>query len=69
MYRPLQKRGGRRFVPGPLIRVPAGTRLRITIRNDLAQPATVHGLHEHEGMRDSVVIAPGESRELRFVAS
>ncbi len=54
-------------VPGPLIRVPAGTRLRITIRNTLAQRATVHGLQEHDGTRDSVVLAPGESRELRFV--
>lgn len=55
-------------VPGPLIRVPAGTRMRITIRNDLAQRATMHGLHEHDGGRDSVVLAPGESREVRFVA-
>lgn len=55
-------------VPGPLIRVPAGTRLRITIRNDLVQRATVHGLHDHEGARDSVVLAPGASREVRFVA-
>ncbi len=54
-------------VPGPLIRVPAGTRLHITIRNDLGQRATVHGLHDHEGARDSVVLAPDESRELRFV--
>ncbi len=55
-------------VPGPLIRVPAGTSLRITIRNDLAQRATVHGLHDHEGARDSLVLAPDESREVRFVA-
>ena len=54
-------------VPGPLIRVPAGTRLRISIRNRLAERATVHGLHEHDGPRDSVSFAPGESRELRFV--
>lgn len=54
-------------VPGPLIRVPAGTRLRITIRNRLADRATVHGLHEHDGSRDSVSLAPGASRELRFV--
>ncbi len=55
-------------VPGPLIRVPAGTRLRITIRNTLIERATVHGLHEHDGIRDSVVLAPGELREVRFVA-
>lgn len=55
-------------IPGPLIRVGAGTRLRITIRNDLVQRAVVHGLHDHEGGRDSVVLAPGESREVSFVA-
>lgn len=55
-------------IPGPLIRIPAGTRLRITIRNDLAQRVTVHGLHDHKGARDSVVLAPNESREVRFVA-
>lgn len=55
-------------VPGPLIRIPAGTRLRINIRNALAERATVHGLHEHDGSRDSVLLAPGESKELRFVA-
>ncbi|WKW14842.1 multicopper oxidase domain-containing protein [Pseudogemmatithrix spongiicola] len=55
-------------VPGPLIRVPAGTHLRITIRNTLAERATVHGLHDHDGPRDSVSLTPGETRELRFVA-
>ena len=55
-------------VPGPLIRIPSGTRLRITIHNDLAERATVHGLHEHHGQRDTVTLAPGESREVRFVA-
>ena len=54
-------------VPGPLIRIPAGTHLRITIRNTLAERATVHGLHDHDGPRDSVSLAPGETRELRFV--
>lgn len=56
-------------VPGPLVRVPAGTRLRITVHNGLDQRATVHGLHDHDGTRDSVVLAPGESREVRFVAA
>ncbi len=55
-------------VPGPLIRVAAGTRVQITIHNALAQRAVVHGLHDHEGARDSVVLAPDESREVRFVA-
>lgn len=55
-------------IPGPLIRVPAGTRLHITLHNTLAERATVHGLHDHGDDRDSVVLAPGESRDVRFVA-
>ncbi len=55
-------------VPGPLIRVPAGTRMRITLRNELAERATVHGLHDHASGRDSLVLAPNETREVRFVA-
>lgn len=54
--------------PGPMIRVPAGTRMRVTVRNDLAQRATVHGLHDHGGSRDSIVLGPGESREVRFTS-
>lgn len=57
-------------VPGPLIRVPAGTVIAATIRNQLAdstlriyglvtRPATVH---------DSVIIPPGESRSVTFPA-
>lgn len=56
-------------IPGPLIRVPAGTRMAVTVRNALAERATVHGLHDHEGARDSVVLAPGEVRTVRFVAT
>ena len=54
-------------IPGPLIRVPAGTHLRITVRNTLAEAATVHGLHDHEGPRDSIVLARNEQREVQFV--
>jgi FtsP/CotA-like multicopper oxidase with cupredoxin domain len=57
-------------VPGPLIRVPAGTAVAATIRNELGdstlriyglvtRPATVH---------DSLVIPPGESRSVTFSA-
>lgn len=61
--------GAPAMLPGPLVRVPAGTRMRITVRNALAQPATVHGLHDHRGPRDSVVLAPGETRTVRFDAT
>ena len=57
-------------VPGPLIRVPAGTELSITVRNSLDRPLLVRGLHPHDGQRtDSLMLAAGEAREVRFRAS
>ena len=37
--------GSAATVPGPLIRVPAGTRIRATVRNALAKPMLIRGLH------------------------
>ena len=55
--------------PGPLIRVPQGTRLQITLHNKLPLAAIVHGLHNHPGdANDSVRLAPGEARILDFSA-
>jgi FtsP/CotA-like multicopper oxidase with cupredoxin domain len=53
------------LMPGPLVRVPAGTELRLTIRNSLARPLTFFLPHELRGARndgdlvDSLVIVPG----------
>ena len=55
--------------PGPLIRVPAGTEVRVTIRNSLAEQLTLFGLGESRGMADSVQLEPGTVRDLRFVAT
>ena len=55
--------------PGPLIRVPAGTEVRVTIRNSLAERLTLFGLGESRGMADSVQLEPGAARDLRFVAT
>ena len=56
-------------VPGPLIRAPEGTEIRVTLHNLLASIATVHGLHAHPGEPSDVVeLPPGEKRELRFTA-
>jgi manganese oxidase len=56
-------------VPGPLIRVPQGTQIRVTLRNLLPTAATVHGLHQHPGDASDVVQVPaGEVREVRFSA-
>ena len=54
-------------VPGPLIRVPEGTEIQVTLRNSLPSIAIVHGLHQHPGaVNDIVELPPEEKRELRF---
>ncbi|HUP18466.1 MAG TPA: multicopper oxidase domain-containing protein [Gemmatimonadota bacterium] len=62
------ERGGELRDPGPLLRVPAGTEIRATLRNDLDRPLVVHGLHDRPGPPDTLHLAPGESREVRFRA-
>jgi FtsP/CotA-like multicopper oxidase with cupredoxin domain len=58
-------------VPGPLVRVPAGTEVRLRLRNALADvPVTVHGLGASAAPGDSgagaLRLAPGAVREVRF---
>ncbi len=61
--------GGALSTPGPLIRVPEGTEIRVTVRNQLDGTLTLHGLHSRPGdAKDVVVVPPGESREVHFVA-
>ena len=62
--------GGPPQVPGPLIRVPEGTTIVATIRNALADSTLyVHGLAARPLENpDSVAIAPGETRTVRFPA-
>ncbi|MBK7350159.1 MAG: multicopper oxidase domain-containing protein [Gemmatimonadetes bacterium] len=57
-------------VPGPLIRVPAGTPLRVTVRNRLPDSTlSLHGLLTHPAAGDdSVQLAPGAAVTLRFSA-
>jgi len=56
-------------VPGPLIRVPEGTDIRITISNRLDAPLRVRGLMTRPGDGSAMTeIAPGRSRELHFKA-
>jgi FtsP/CotA-like multicopper oxidase with cupredoxin domain len=62
--------GGPLTVPGPLIRVPEDTELRIRIRNrNTGSPLIVHGLHVRPGAADDTLhVAPGGTREIRFRA-
>ncbi len=62
--RPLQ-------IPGPMIRVPAGTEVLVTVKNAVADSAlTLYGLVSRPVPSDStaeaVQVAPGAVRELRF---
>lgn len=54
--------------PGPLVRVPAGTEVRATVRNELDKTLWIYGMGHARGLGDSTAIAAGESRELRFIA-
>ena len=53
------------LIPGPLIRVPLGTDIRLSVRNSLQTPITffvpsaVHGEPDRTGALDSIVVAPG----------
>jgi FtsP/CotA-like multicopper oxidase with cupredoxin domain len=55
--------------PGPLLRVPQGTEVRVTISNRLPAPLWAYGFGTTRGLHgDSVKIAPGASRTVTFTA-
>ncbi|MGH7711818.1 MAG: multicopper oxidase domain-containing protein [Gemmatimonadaceae bacterium] len=57
-------------IPGPLIRVPRGTVLALTLRNSLSDSTlTLHGFATRPAADgDSITLAPGAERTLRFAA-
>ena len=61
--------GERLQIPGPLLRVPAGTEIRATVHNSLLQPMWLYGMGNKRGIADSVAIPAGEDREISFRAS
>lgn len=72
--------GSRPRVPGPLIRVPAGTTVEVTLRNALPRPLMVRGLNARPGpgapapnpfvaFGPTVAVPPGGEEVVRFVAS
>ena len=56
--------------PGPLIRVPAGTRIRVSVRNALGDSTlVVYGLNTRpSALTDTIQIPPGATREHTFAA-
>lgn len=57
------------LVPGPLLRVTQGTVVEARVTNRLAHTATLHGLHDHDGRGDTLVLAAGTSQTVRFRAN
>lgn len=61
------ERGKAPTVPGPLIRVPIGTKIRATLHNAIPDSTLiVHGLRAGGPTADTIVIKPGATREVSF---
>jgi manganese oxidase len=58
-------------IPGPLLRAFQGTEVRAFVHNSLSERLIVHGLNTRGGpaIGDTVSVAAGETREIRFTAS
>jgi FtsP/CotA-like multicopper oxidase with cupredoxin domain len=55
--------------PGPLIRVPQGTELHVSVHNLLPAAVFVHGLDQRPGNSKNVMqLAAGETKEARFAS-
>lgn len=66
----LAEEGKAPTIPGPLIRVRAGTTVRVQVRNALAVPMLMRGLQDRPvPTLDSVTIASGATHEFTFHAS
>jgi FtsP/CotA-like multicopper oxidase with cupredoxin domain len=56
-------------IPGPLIRVPLGTEIRVRVTNHSSAALAVHGLSSRRNATmDSLLLAPNASGEARFTA-
>ena len=55
--------------PGPLIRVPQGTEIDVTVHNTLPVAAMVRGLHQRPGnAAEAITVEPGATQQVRFQA-
>jgi manganese oxidase len=52
--------------PGPVIRVTLGAEVHATVHNSLDKPLIVVGLGDNRGLRDTLKLAVGETKEVRF---
>src|SRR5688500_5427825 len=62
----LGEESGALMVPGPLIRAEEGTRIEVSLRNDLDAPLQVHGLCARDGSVCPVLsVPPRETRQVQ----
>ena len=52
--------------PGPVIRVTLGTEVHATVHNSLDKPLLIIGLGDNRGLRDTLALGIGETKEVRF---
>ena len=53
--------------PGPMLRVPTGTEINVTVANKVpGKPLQVHGLHDRPGSTTVLEVPAGETRTVRF---
>jgi manganese oxidase len=56
-------------IPGPLVRVPQGTEMRVSVHNLLSETVFVHGLNTHPATDEKVLeAAPDETKDAIFSA-
>lgn len=56
-------------IPGPLLRVPAGTEIRIAVRNALPSALRIVGLQSRPASKlDTLELAPGAKAQVKFTA-
>lgn len=64
------ERGKAPLIPGPLVRVPQGAEVRLTVRNLIPDSTlVVHGLRAGSVAGDTLTVAPGATRLVTFIAS
>jgi FtsP/CotA-like multicopper oxidase with cupredoxin domain len=56
-------------IPGPMVRVQQGTRIKVSLKNTLVFfPVFLHGLNQRPGKDEAIKIAPGVTQEVTFLA-
>jgi FtsP/CotA-like multicopper oxidase with cupredoxin domain len=65
------ERGQKSRVPGPMLRAPAGTVIRVRMRNTLERPVAVYGLQDHPlaEIPDTLLVPASEERVTTFKVS